>query len=136
MAKGKIKIINNQAVRLYYSEGKCHFLGLNNRPFVAITNGKKRIEIRTNIEQIDFDFNQCKPDDCVVFINESTGEKTKKKIKRIIRYRGVEELFNNEDVEKILSSGKNAQEGINSILELEGYREGIKKNGVWAIELK
>lgn len=51
-------------------------------------------------------------------------------------YKSVEELLMIEGTRYTLSSTNDYNEGINSINKLDGYKEAIKENGVYAIHIK
>lgn len=52
-------------------------------------------------------------------------------------YHSVKEMLETEGVRNVLSSEpKTIEHGIKNYNSLEGYKEGIKKNGIYAIGIK
>ena len=58
------------------------------------------------------------------------------KVKQINWYKTIEELLIVEGTKYTLSSTDDFDEGVKSINSFEGYTEGMKKNGVYAIHLE
>lgn len=105
---------------------------INNRAFNAIKNRTKRVEIRcTKIGDNHFDYGILKPNDYIIF--ESNGEKIKCLVEEINHYKTVEELLILEGTRYTLSSTDDFNEGVKSINSLDGYKEAINKNGVYAM---
>ncbi len=113
-----------------------YILEINNRPWQAIRYGTKEIEIRTNTEDNNLDYSQVKQGDTFTLMNNSTLEQFNVKVLRVSHYNTIRELLEKEGTKKTLSSGKDIEGGIESINSLNGYKEGIKKNGVWALKIK
>lgn len=109
---------------------------INDRPWNAIRNGTKDIEIRTNTPFENIDYSQLKKGDIFKLINNETGKVLETRILRISHYRTVKELLEKEGTERTLSSGKDLEGGIESIRNIKGYKEAIPKCGIWAIELE
>ncbi|KXK26256.1 MAG: hypothetical protein TR69_WS6001001251 [candidate division WS6 bacterium OLB20] len=54
-------LIKGKTIRIEYSkDGNTHVLGINDRPFNAISNKSKKVEYRTNTPHSPFDFNEIK----------------------------------------------------------------------------
>ena len=100
-------------------------LNLLERPYEAIKNGTKNVEVRPNKEGSIV--NNMKSGDIVIFKKCGTEEKQLCMIRRITLYSDVKELLIAEGTNNTLSSG------IESILSIPGYRENIEKYGVFAI---
>lgn len=113
-----------------------HVLDLNDRPWKAIKRGTKSIEVRANGAYSDFDHSQIKTGDTIRFINNDTEQTLEIKVVAVRHYQTVRELLETEGTQRTLSSGKDITGGIESIHSITGYKEAIKKNGVFAIELK
>lgn len=109
---------------------------INNRAFNAIKNNTKRVEIRaTKVGNNHFDYSKLKEDDEIIF-ESFNHEKILCKILEINHYDSVEELLIQEGTRYTLSSTNDFNEGIKSINSLDGYKEAIKVNGVFAIHIK
>lgn len=110
--------------------------GINLRAFNAIKNNTKRVEIRaTKIGSNHFDYSILKRDDEIIF-ESYNHEKILCKILEINHYKSIEELLIQEGTRYTLSSTNDYNEGIKSINSLDGYKEAIKVNGVFAIHIK
>jgi len=106
-------------------------LNLKTRPFDAILARKKKIEIRACKNK----YKKLKCNDRLLIMDMDTHRKMLCTILRITHYSSVLELLKAEGTEVTLSSTKNIEEGIKSIESIADYKERIKKNGVFAIEL-
>lgn len=116
---------------------KTFFLNLRERPFEAIKNGTKCIEIRANKNKKSGNaVNLIKARDIIIFKNENSKEKLRCIVERIALYRNVRELLLMEGTEYTLSSTNDIEEGIKSVESIDNYKEIIAKNGVFAIKLK
>jgi ASC-1-like (ASCH) protein len=113
-----------------------YFLDLNPRPFEAIKNGTKKIECRVPTEHNkSVPFAKLKAGDIIIFTNNLNNEIMKTKILAVRHYENVRAMLKSEGVENVLSSGGNIEQGIKSYHSLEGYKEGVKKFGIYAIEI-
>lgn len=111
-------------------------LDINNRAFKAIKEGKKRVEIRTTkLGNNHFDYSILKVNDTILFTSYD-NEKIECIITEINWYKTVEELLMLEGTRYTLSSTNDYNEGIKSINSLEGYKEAIIVNGIYAIHIK
>lgn len=110
---------------------------LNERPFEAIKNGSKKIEIRANKKEIsENSINLMQEGDKIIFTKLHSDEKISCVIERITLYNSTRELLEKEGTKCTLSSTDDLEEGIRSIESIGDYKELIAKNGVFAIELK
>ncbi len=97
-------------------------LEINNRPFKAILAGTKKVEGRTPTKFDKAPFNKLTSGDSIIFVHH---------------YPDVKEMLEKEGVQNvILSEPKTIEHGIESFNSFEGYEEGIKENGIYAIGLK
>lgn len=110
-----------------------YILNLNNRAFDAIINKTKRVEIRTITGKTDY--SKMIKDDIIVFKNND-DEKIVCKISEINYYKTVEELLMLEGTKYTTSSTNDYNEAINNINKINGYKNAIKKYGVYAIHIE
>lgn len=109
---------------------------INNRAFNAIKNGTKRIEIRvTKLGEEHFNYGILKENDEIEFTSYD-GEKIKCIIEDINHYNSIEKLLILEGTRYTLSSTNDFNEGVKSINNLNGYKEAIPVNGIYAIHIK
>ena len=108
-------------------------LNLNERAFKAIINETKRVEIRTITGNTDY--SKMAKDDMIVFKNEKK-ERIVCKIIEVNHYKTVEELIMLEGTRYTTSSTNDYEEAVNNINKLNGYKDAIKKHGVYAIHIK
>lgn len=114
-----------------------YHLDLNPRPFEAIKNKTKKVEGRVptkNNKNIPFE--KIKSGDLISFKNNETGEIIKTKVIYIKKYVDFKTMLENEGPENVLSSKGTIEEGIESYNKFEGYKEGVKKYGVYAIRIE
>jgi len=111
-------------------------LNINDRPFNAIKAGTKKIEGRTRKSDNDIDYDLVASGDILTFANKTTNEKMVCEVLFVTKYGDVRSMLEVEGVENVLSSGLDIEGGIESYNSLEGYEEGIKKYGIWAIGVK
>ena len=110
-------------------------LDINNRAFKAIKERRKRVEIRaTKVGDNHFDYSKLKENDIINFISFD-GDLVKCIIEDINWYNSIEKLLIMEGTKYTLSSTDDFNEGVKSINNLNGYKEAIKKNGVYAIHI-
>ena len=113
-----------------------YHLYLNSRPFEAIKKGIKKIEGRV---PIDYDaktpFDKFKLGDTIIFTNYENKETLKVNVLGVRHYKDVKLMLETEGTRNVLSSQGTVQEGIESYNSLEGYKEGVKKYGIYAIEI-
>ena len=110
-------------------------LDINDRAFLAIKNGTKKVEIRVTTNKLNKDYGKYKAGEYITFIN-SNDEKIKCIIKEINWYKNERELLTIEGTRFTLSSTNDIEEGIKSINKYKNYTEGIKKNGIYAIHIE
>jgi len=114
-----------------------HVLDLNPRPFESIKKGIKKIEGRTPINNdANIKFDTWKAGDTILFTNNETNETMRVEILGVRYYKTVKLMLETEGTRNVLSSQGNVKEGIASYNKLEGYKSGIKKFGIYAIEVK
>jgi ASC-1-like (ASCH) protein len=112
-------------------------LDLNPRPFEAIKNGTKKIEGRVPTEHNkNVPFNKIEKGDTIVITNNLNNEKMKVRVLGVKHYSTFKEMLESEGTDRVLSSKGTIDEGIKSYESLTGYNEGVKKHGVYAIEIK
>jgi len=112
-------------------------LDINDRPFNAIKKGSKTIEGRTLTAFDKTPYNKLKKGDSIQFINNSTDETIIVNVKFVHHYPDVRSMLEKEGVDNVLSSKpKTIEYGIESYNSLEGYEDGIRKNGIYAIKIK
>ncbi len=111
-------------------------LDLNDRPFQAIKNGKKKIETRTLVPHNMTPYSEMKKGDTLTFSNETTKEVMVVDILRVTNYKDIPTLLAKEGQENVMSYDASYEEAVVSWDTLRGYTEGIKKYGIWAIEVK
>lgn len=114
---------------------KIYEFNLNDRAFKAIQEGRKKVEIRVTKLREGFDYSILKSNDLIRFKN-SHNKRIECKILKINWYKSIEELLTIEGTEYTLSSTNDFDEGVKSINSFDGYTEGMKKNGVFAIHLE
>ena len=110
-------------------------LDINDRAANAIKNGTKRVEIRANKINSEFDYSNIKKDDIIEFNSDMVGKFYVKVIENNY-YDTIEELLMLEGTRYTTSSTNNYDEAISNIYKLDGYKDAIKKNGVFAIHIK
>jgi len=136
MEKGFTININGKSIQIEYSDGNTHIVGLMEWPFAAIKSGKKTIEIRANSDERPFDYSVINDNDILRFINEESGEFIDTKVIRVTHYTNLRALFAAEGTEKSLPVSWSVDQGIELIHSFPGYKTGIEKYGVYAIEIK
>lgn len=110
-------------------------LDINDRDANAIKNGTKRVEIRANKINSKFDYSNIKKDDIIEFNNDMIGKFYVKVIEDNY-YDTIEKLLMLKGTRYTTSSTNNYDEAISNIYKLDGYKDAIKKNGVFAIHIK
>ena len=110
-------------------------LDLNDRAFKSIKNKTKRVEIRTTkLGENHFDYGILKSGDEIEF-KSYDGEIINCVVGDVNHYDSIEELLTLEGTRYTLSSTNDFNEGIKSINSINGYKEAIKVNGVYAIHI-
>ena len=114
-----------------------YFMHLKDRSFAAIKAKHKKIEIRVKTDRPQsVDYQKLEIGDTIIFENSTTKEKMKCEIEEINWYKTAEEMLIQEGTRYTLSSTNDFEEGIKSLYNIPDYREGIEKNGVFAIHIK
>ena len=110
-------------------------LNINDRAAKAIINNTKRVEIRVNKKNSKHDYSTLKENDVIEFTSKEIGV-FYVKVKEVNHYNSLEELFTLEGTRYTSSSTNDKEEAIKSINSIDGYEEGIKINGVYAIHIE
>lgn len=109
---------------------------INDRAFNAIKNGTKRVEIRvTKLGNNHFDYGVLKIGDTIEFKSFS-GDIINCLVEDVNHYDSIEELLTLEGTRYTLSSTNDFNKGVESINSINGYKEAMKVNGVYAIHIK
>lgn len=109
-------------------------LDLNDRPFKATKAGTKKIKGRTPTPWDKTPYNKLQKGDIIHFINNVTNEEMDVEIIFVHHYPDTKSMLEAEGVENVLSGEpKTTEHGIESYNTLKGYKEGIVKNGIYAI---
>ena len=109
-------------------------LNINDRAAIAIKNKTKRIEIRAN--KIDeCDYSKVNVNDIIEFSSNNLGM-FYVKVKEINYYKTLQELLTLEGTKYTTSSTNDYNEAIKNIYKLNGYKDAIDKNGVYAIHIE
>ena len=109
---------------------------INDRAFNAIKNRLKRVEIRvTKLGDNHFDYGILKSGDTIEFKSFS-GDIINCLVEDVNHYDSIEELLTLEGTRYTLSSTNDFNKGVESINSINGYKEAIKVNGVYAIHIK
>lgn len=109
---------------------------INDRAFNAIKNGTKRVEIRvTKLGNNHFDYGVLKSGDTIEFKSFS-GDIINCLVEDVNHYDSIEELLTLEGTRYTLSSTNDFNKGVESINSINGYKEAMKVNGVYAIHIK
>ena len=109
---------------------------INNRAFKAIKNGTKRVEIRvTKLGDNHFDYGVLKKEDLIEF-KSYDGESITCRVQDVNHYDSIEELLTMEGTRYTLSSTNDFNEGVKSINSIDGYKDAMKVNGVYAIHIE
>ncbi len=110
-------------------------LNLNNRAFEAIKAGTKKIELRVTTDKNRIDYADIKTDDIIEFTNDKL-EKIRCLVKENVWYENSLKLLEMEGTRFTLSSTNDINKGVESINRFNGYKEGIKNNGIHAIHIE
>ena len=110
-------------------------LNINDRAALAIKNRNKKVEIRANKKYSGKDYGTLKTNDIIEFNSKNLGV-FYVKVKEVNYYNSLEELFTMEGTRYTTSSTNDYNEAINNVNKLDGYKEAIRKNGVYAIHIE
>ena len=110
-------------------------LKVDDMAFLAIKELRKKVEIRVNNINDKIDYGTIKNNDIVRFIN-SLSEEFECSVVKVTWYKTIESLLTYEGTKYTLSSTDDFDEGVKSINSIPGYKEGIEKNGVYAIHVE
>ncbi len=110
---------------------------INDLSFKSLKSGKKKIETRIESESHPkSQFEGMKPGEKIILTNISTKEVMEAEIIRVKHYKDVAELLDKEGQKNVMSYDCSREEALVSWNVYSGYEEGIKKHGIWAIEVK
>ena len=108
---------------------------INNRTFKAIENKTKRVEIRvTKLGENHFDYSVLKNGDIIKFTSYD-GDIINCIVGDVNHYNSIEELLTLEGTRYTLSSTNDFKASVKSINSINGYKDAIKVNGVYAIHI-
>ena len=110
-------------------------LNINNRAAKAIKNGTKRIEIRANKNNSNNDYSKLEIGDVIEFTSDDK-EIFYVKVKEVNYYKTLEELLMLEGTRYTTSSTNVYKEAINNVYKINGYKDAIRDNGVYAIHIE
>lgn len=114
-----------------------YVLDLNDRPFKAIRTGTKKIEGRASTSFDKTPYDKLEKGDTIHFINNVTNENMDVEVLFVHHYPDTKTMLEAEGVENVLSGEpKTIEHGIESYNSFQGYKDGIKKNGIYAIGIK
>ena len=117
--------------------GKIFLKNLYERPFNAIRDEKKTVEIRANKNIFSGNsVNLIEKGDFIIFKKVGAEEKLKCTVERKTLYKTIRELLETEGTQHSLSSTNDIDEGIKPIESIDNYKELISKNGVFAIKIR
>ena len=108
-------------------------LNINDRAALAIKNKTKRVEIRANTNNKNF--SKLKVNDIIEFNSNNLGV-FYVKVKEVNHYDTIEELLTFEGTRYTTSSTNDFNEAVKNINSITGYKEEIKKSGVYAIHIE
>jgi ASC-1-like (ASCH) protein len=108
-------------------------LELNDRPFKAIKDRTKKVEGRTLVNSESNFYEKMVSGDTITFTNNVTNEQLLCEILFVHHYDNVRKMLEIEGTKNVLSSGLDIEGGIKSYNSLDGYEEGIKEYGIYAI---
>lgn len=108
------------------------------RPFNAIKNGTKEVEGRVPKSDEENIYKEMKPGDVIEFslIGTNSKEKLLTEIVYISHYTSFREMLETETPQRVLSSGGAIEEGVESYNSLNGYKDNVKRFGVYAIAIE
>lgn len=108
---------------------------INPRAFKAILAGTKKTEVRVSTDLEPFDYSTLVPGDILCFKNTDTGEELTASLVSTAHYENAESLLSSEDIYTTMSSTSDPIIGAERLRSFPGYREGMERNGVWALHL-
>lgn len=112
-------------------------LDLNDRPFNAIKAGTKKVEGRTPTSWDKTPYDKLQEGNIFHFINNVTNKEMDVEVLFVHHYLNTKTMLEVDGVENVLSGEpKTIEHGIESYNSLEGYKESIVKNGIYAIGVK
>ena len=112
------------------SKRTIRFRAVNRDIFYDIKNGIKTTETRAGSPS----FQGLKIGDELVL--SCSGESFKKKIKKVLNFSSVKDIFDNYDIKKVMPKVKTLADAEKAYYSYPGYKEKIKKYGILAFELE
>ncbi len=129
-------VIVKNTVNRYNCCAMNYELDLGDRPFKALKEGRKKIETRTKVPHNMTPYEEMKTGDKITFEHEETNEKLVMEIVGVRHYNNVSDLLDAEGLENVLSYDAPREEALTNWDKIDGYTEGMKKHGIWGIEVK
>lgn len=99
--------------------------------FDLICSGEKSIDTRPYSTKFD----GLRAGDEIIFKHVKTGEAITKQVKRVSRYKSLDELIKNKDISKIISGAKTKEDLLRVYKKFRGFVEKMEERGIVAIEL-
>jgi len=113
-----------------------YYLNLNDRPFNAIKSGMKRVEARVPTSKDTTPYNLLTKGDLLSFTNSKTGDVLCASIIEVRHYADALSMLRSENLDRLLSSGiRDIEQAAKGFEQFGEYREGIQKNGIYAIHI-
>jgi len=113
-----------------------HRMLIRSRPFNAIKNKTKTIEVRANKRVGQLDYSKIRAGDLIIFINQETHRQLICTVERVTHYADLRTLLTTERTNNTLSSGGDIDAGIKSIEAITDYKKVIKEKGAFAIKIR
>lgn len=110
-------------------------LNINDRAALAIKNKTKKVEIRANKKNSEYEYSKININDIIEFNSNSLGI-FYVRVKCVNYYKTVEELLTMEGTRYTTSSTNDYNKAIENINKIDGYKDAIKENGVYAIHIE
>lgn len=110
-------------------------LNINDRAALAIKNKTKKVEIRANKKNSEYDYSKININDIIEFNSNSLGI-FYVRAKCVNYYKTVEELLTMEGTRYTTSSTNDYNKAIENINKIDGYKDAIRENGVYAIRIE
>ncbi len=109
-------------------------LKINDRAALAIKNETKKVEIRAKTDESK-DYSKLSIGDIIEFTSNALGV-FYAQVELVNFYNTLEELFTMEGTRYTTSSTSDYNEAIENVNKISGYKEAIKRSGVYAIHIK
>ena len=115
-------------------------------PLLAIKNGYKNVEIRTNNSYESIDYTKLKINDLISFqiisgppfvgLDVLIPDALTVRVKSVINYRNPKELLINEGIHVLSTLVDSIDEGVELLYSFHEYKEMIPIHGIFAIEIE